>query len=192
MNVKKRYFKIIAGASLALVLAGSIFYFRQASQGPVVDFVYERDAQAVLKIFNDNWYWLFPGPDYSPDYILRYRSPGEELSRVRYRGKLNIKVLRENNDVSGFTTYYKENFYRGRIQFVAISSAFRKRGYGRLLTEYAVRQLFAVGCRKVVLQTRTNNHKAMRLYERIGFKETSRDDEDGFIFYAISGEDFKG
>ena len=61
-----------------------------------------------------------------------------------------------------------------------------------MLTEYAVRQLFAVGCRKVVLQTRTNNHKAMRLYERIGFKETSRDDEDGFIFYAISGEDFKG
>ena len=190
MNVKNRYLKIIAGASLALVLAGSIFYFRQSSQGPVVDFVYERDVQAVLKIFHDNWYWLFPGPDYSPEYILKHRSPGQEPSRAAHRGKLNIKVMRENNEVTGFTTYYKENFYIGRLQFVAVSSAFRKRGYGRLLTEYAIRQLFSMDCRKVVLQTRTNNHKAMRIYERLGFKETSRDDE--FISYAISRKDFEG
>ena len=191
MNVKSRYLKIVAGASLALVLAGSIFYFNQVSQGPIVDFVYERDAQAMLKIFKDNWYWLFPGPDYSPDYILRHRSPGREPSRAAYRGKLHIKVLRENNDVAGFTTYYKENFYRGRVQFVAVSLTFRKKGYGRLLSDHAVKQLFALGCRKVILTTRINNHKALRIYERIGFKETSRDDEYGLIDFAISRKDFK-
>jgi len=191
MNIKSRYFKIVTGASLALALAGGVLYFHQAQRGPIVDFVYERDAQAVLKIFHADWDWLFPGPDYYPDYILKNRSPGEEPARVAYRGKLKIKVLRENGEIAGFTTYYKENFYTGRIQFVAVSSTFRKKGYGRLLTEYAIRQLFSMGCRKVILLTRIKNHRARRLYERIGFKETSRDDEGGFINYSISPEDFK-
>jgi len=191
VNIKSRYFKIVAGASLALALAGGVFYLQQAPRGPIIDFVYERDAQAVLKIFHANWDWLFPGPDYYPEYILKNRSPGEEPGRAAYRGKLKIKVLRENDAVAGFTTYYKENFYTGRIQFVAVSSAFRKKGYGRLLTEYAIGQLFSMGIRRVVLLTRIKNHRARRLYGRIGFKETSRDDKGGFINYAISPKDFK-
>jgi len=191
MNIKSRYFKIVTGVSLALALAGGVLYFQQAPRGPIVDFVYDRDAQAVLKIFHADWDWLFPGPDYYPEYILKHRSPGEEPGRAAYRGKLKIKILRDNDKIAGFTTYYKENFYIGRIQFVAVASAFRKKGYGRLLTEYAIRQLFSLGCKKVVLLTRIKNVRARRLYERIGFKETGRDEEGGFINYAISPENFK-
>jgi ribosomal protein S18 acetylase RimI-like enzyme len=192
MNIGGKRITIIAGLVVAIGLIGGAAYYSRSSaaaSGPIVDFDEERDTQAMLKIFYDDYYWLFPGPDYSPEYILKYRSPGQSPMYARYLGKLHIKVLRENNTVAGFTTYYQENFYNGEIQFIAVSKDFRRKGYGKMLTEYAVKELFKMGCKKVSLLTRVSN-VARKLYEKIGFKETSHDEE--FVFYSIYPSDFKG
>jgi len=163
----------------------------------IVDFVYERDAQAVLKIIKDDWYWLFMPPysfPESPEYILKHRSPGPEPENVAHRGKLKIKVLRENDEVAGFVTYYKENFDTGEVQLLAVAPKFRKRGYGRRLIGYAIKKLFSMGCKKVSLLTRKDDHKARRLYERIGFKEIGHYDHSSgrLIHYSLTRKGFKG
>ncbi len=194
MNFGGKRITIVAVLVAALGLMGGIAYYSKscaAVEGQIIDFNESRDTKAMLKIFYDDWYWLFPGSDYSPEYILKYRSPGAASYYTRYFGKLNIKVLRQNNTVAGFTTYYQENFYNGEIQFVAVSKDFRRKGYGKLLTEYAVKDLFKMGVKKVSLCTRLNNEGARRIYEKVGFKEIHRD-EDGFIYYSIFPENFKG
>ena len=190
MTMSGKRVKIVAGLLATFALIGGIAYYGLTSRDSIVHFVPERDTKAMLKIFYDDWYWLFPGPDYSPEYILKYRSPGQESGYHRYMGKLQIKVLRDGGKLAGFTTYYKKNFYEGQVQFVAVSPDFRRKGYGRLLTDYAVKGLFGMGCRKVSLLTRLNNKGARRLYEKIGFKEAWRD-EDGFIYYSIVPSNFK-
>lgn len=192
MKSGQKRMTLIAVLIIALGVIGGFVYYGKSSaeQGQIVDFNAERDTQAMLKIFYDDWYWLFPGPDYSPEYILKHHSPGSAPYYARYFGKLNIKVLRDQGTVAGFTTYYQANFYEGEIQFIAVSKDFRRKGYGKLLTEYAVRELFKMGVKKVNLLTRMNNAGARRIYERVGFKETSHDEE--FINYSIVPEDFKG
>lgn len=189
--MKRRSLKVVAAVALAIGLTGGIAYYMTRPCCPVSDFVSQRDRKEMLKIFYDDWYWLFPGSDYSPEYILDTKSPGKEAYQAQYRGKLQIKVLRKDGKLAGFTTYYKKNFYEGQIQFVAVSPAFRRKGYGQMLTVCAVKGLFAMGCKKASLLTRLNNEKARRIYERLGFKETSRDD-DGFIYYSVTPKDFKG
>jgi len=192
MIFQKRTTKLIAGIVLTAALVGGVAYYTLAPRGPIVDFVYDRDAKEMLKLFYDDWYWLFPeneiSTNYSPEYILKHKAPSKENYMPRYRGKLNIKVLRKDGKLAGFTTYYKKNFYEGWVQFVSVSPDFRRRGYGKMLTEYATQALFDMGMTRVVLNTRTNN-PARRIYERIGFKAFSFD-RDEFVLYEITKDRF--
>ncbi|MFC1845606.1 GNAT family N-acetyltransferase [Candidatus Dependentiae bacterium] len=185
--------KIAAGVALAVALAGGIAYYALVPRGPIISFVPERDTKEILKIFYDDWYWLFPGPNYDPEFILARQSPGKDY-HPRYHGKLNIRVIRQDGKLAGFTTYYKKNFYEGRVQFVAVSPDFRRRGYGRMLTVYGVKKLFADGCKKIGLVTRHNN-PARRIYERLGFKYggylPGEKEEDGLVGYSLEEKDFK-
>lgn len=192
MMTRGKRMTLFAALIAALALIGGISYFgtSSAEHGKIVDFDEARDMQECLKIFYDDWYWLFPGPDYSPEFILKYRSPGEPAYYARYQGKLIVKVLRDNNKVAGFTTYYQKNFYEGEIQFIAVAKEFRRKGYGKQLTEFAVKSLFDMGVQKVSILTRLGNEKARRIYERLGFQEESRDEE--FIYYSVGRTDFKG
>ena len=191
--MKKRLLALTIGAALLVVIGGGITYYYYSSQytaqqGIIVDFVTERDTKPMLKLFHDDWYWLFPGPDYSPEYILKHKAPGDEPYQERYKGKLQIKVIIKDGKLAGFTTYYKKNFYEGIVQFVAVSPEFRRQGLGRILAEHAVNELFKMGNIKVTLTTRLNN-PARRIYERMGFKKTGGDGE--FVFYAITKKEFK-
>jgi len=183
----KKWNLLTASLCTTLFLSGCI---GSSYDKDIVDFNHGRDTKEILKIFYDDWDWLFPGPDYSPEYILKHKIPGKELYQARYRGKLQIKVLRIDGQVAGFTTYYKKNFYEGQVQFVAVSQDFRRQGYGRRLTISAVKGLFALKCKKVFLFTRLSNTRARSLYESLGFKEVDRD--DGFITYSVREKDFKG
>lgn len=192
----ERNSKVKLGVSIALgvSLLGSIFYYSLVPRGPILPFVHERDSKEILKLFYDDWYWLFPGPreDYDPEFIVNHKSPGRDYPS-RYHGKLHIHVIREDGKLAGFTTFYKKNFYEGRVQFVAVSPNFRRKGYGKMLTEYGVRWLFEHGCKKVGLVTRHNN-PARRIYERIGFKyrgyAPGESGEDGLVSYSLTKEDF--
>jgi GNAT superfamily N-acetyltransferase len=59
--------------------------------------------------------------------------------------------------------------HRGWVNYLAVDSAQRRMGIGRLLMEYAERCLRARGCAKLNLQLRNGNHEAMAFYQRLGY-----------------------
>ena len=177
-----------------MVGAGIAYYVSQAREtGPIYDFNESRDADAVHKIFKDDWYWL-SNREYDVqniDFVLKTHSPNEY--EPRYYGKMDIKVLREDDTVIGFITYYMVNFYEGKILFLAINPDFRGKRYGEPLLKYAINDFFNNrGASVVRLVTRVDNAPARKLYTRIGFQETGIDEEDGFVHFAIRKSDWQG
>jgi len=189
VNLKNRLLKIILGISFAVALAAGVSYYIFMPRGPIVEFNYNRDAKQMLQYFYDDWWWLFPGKDFSPEYILEHKAPGKEWYQQKYKGKLNIKVVRKDGHVAAFTTYYKKNHYEGVVQFIYVAPAFRRQGLAVKLTKYAVDQLFKMGLPKVTLTTRINN-PARKIYEGLGFIETGRDGH-GLMFYKINEKTFR-
>lgn len=178
---KKYVFKIIAIVAIfSVITAGLVYKFSSLSEkSPISDFIYSRDSQDILKVFDKNWYWLVASTrqEYSPDFMMKNRTPDKDPSNF---GSLIIKVLRDNNKFAGFTAYFKKKLYEGFLLYVAVDNDFRGKGYGEMLTNYAVNDLFASGCNIVKLVTRTENVKARALYKKVGFEETLV--EDGYVY----------
>ena len=59
--------------------------------------------------------------------------------------------------------------HRGWVSRIAVASAVRRRGIGRLLLEEAERRLAALGCRKINLQIAQSNASVTEFYRRAGF-----------------------
>ena len=178
MTQKFTWFKTIL-LGLSVTIGGGIaHYFFSPQQGPIYEYNEQRDAAAIKELFYGNWYWLTTregDPGYI-DFILKNRAPNEY--DTQYYGKLNIKVLRENNELIGFVAYYMKNFYEGQLLFLVVKPEFRGKQYGEKLSRYAVNRMFAAGAKRIWLVTRTDNTKAQALYNRFGFKETSRPQDD--------------
>jgi len=58
------------------------------------------------------------------------------------------------------------------IENVVIDGKYRRRGIGRLLMEYAIKQARKAGCYKVQLLSNKQRHEAHQFYQTLGF-ETS-------------------
>jgi len=175
MNIlRSKWFKITAlTVSLAFLASGLWFWFNTG--GPIYDFNDKRDTQEILKIFERDRYWLLASPDYSPEFMMKYRAPNQEL---KYMGRLNIKVMREKEKFVGFTAYYMKAPGYGQLLFLDVNPEFRgkDKGYAEKLLKYALEQLKIMGAEYVQLHTRTDNERAQGLYRRVGFYEISRDD----------------
>ena len=59
--------------------------------------------------------------------------------------------------------------HRGWINYLAVASDCRKRGFGRRLMEEAERLLRSVGCPKINLQVRRSNAYVIEFYRTIGY-----------------------
>jgi [ribosomal protein S18]-alanine N-acetyltransferase len=55
------------------------------------------------------------------------------------------------------------------VMNVAVLPALRRRGIGRWLVGFAMRRARAAGASRALLEVRSGNRKARRLYERLGF-----------------------
>jgi ribosomal protein S18 acetylase RimI-like enzyme len=169
---------LITGVALAVACA---IYFITSESGPIYSFNYQRDHKDVTTLLTADSYWLFEDPNsFDIEHMLKTKSPDK---KPRYHGKLHIKVLRENKRLAGFVTYHPTSSTRGRVQFLSVHNDFRGKGYGKLLLNYAVKDLFNKGCNTVTLVTRTKNIWAQRIYKELGFKEYRRD--EGFVDFVI-------
>lgn len=159
-------------------------YHCKATHSRIESFVYEQDAQDVIELFRQDNEWLTTRTfDASHvDWTLKTHSPNEY--EPEYQGMMNIDVIRDQNRVAGFVTYYFMSPIVGRILFLEIGKEFRCRGYGELLVRHAIQYFFNKGISLVQLLTRETNYPAQRLYTRVGFQEISR--SQGFIYYAIT------
>jgi len=176
-------------ASVTGALGTGIIYYGQFERGPVYEFNFERDTQAVLKLFSDNWYWLLatPSDEEFPAYylndlnfMLKYHSPNTD---IRNAGRLKIKTLRDDGELAGFTTYYKDPSGKGHIQFLAVSEKFRGKGFGEQLMRYALYDLKKMGVKHIELFTRPTNYAAQKVYHKVGMNETHRNER--FVYFAI-------
>ena len=161
----KWFLSLMTGAT---ILFGAWWYFNQS---PIQEFNYDRDAAEIKKIFERDLYWLTTSPDYSPEFMLKTKSPSQY--DIRYFGQLQIRVLREKGSLVGFTAYYMKTATLGFILFMDVNPEFRGKRYGEILIRYDFEDLKRRGATRVELFTRINNERALKLYKRVGMVETS-------------------
>jgi ribosomal protein S18 acetylase RimI-like enzyme len=167
---------VVFAALLCAAFGG--YYYMHHEQGPIYEFNDKRDTKVILELFDKNWHWLIANEGSSPAFYLKHRTPHENPA---YFGKLKIKVLRENNEFIGFTAYYMETPHEGRLLFLGVEDKFRGKGYGTILTQYAINELIKLGAEEIGLWTRLSN-PAQRIYKKLGFVEAFYT-ENGFVFY---------
>ncbi len=180
--------KIIKAAAVIIGLstAAAVIYYHlpqpanQFTNDKVLVFDDKRDTQAILNIFKDDWYWLVSSDDYSPEFMLKNRAPNKD---PRYFGKLNIRVLYDQDNFVGFICYYMKNFFIGQILFIDVKKEFRGKGFAQHLMKYAIADLKKQGATMITLVTRTSNLDAQRVYKKLGF--TTMLEEDGFVYFEL-------
>lgn len=185
MTHNSKWFKIGAFSVIVALAAGVLYNFiPQPKQEQLISFYDDaRDNNEVQQIFKENWYWLIASfPSYEPDYVnYMFRDKNAGLD-PRFTGMLNTQVLRENNQLAGLVAYYMENWYAGRILFLAVRDSFRGKGIAEKLLNSAIEDLKKRGATKAVLLTRQSNLRAQKVYKRAGFTEVNRDN-DGFVHF---------
>lgn len=182
----KKIVKIIALAvSLTLVGAAGYYYYTPTPapliSDSVIPFDYARDAAHIKQTFIDDKYWLLSSEDYDVEHMLSKRSPNKR--EQRYSGKLNIRVLYEDNQFVGFIAYYLKNFFLGQILFVDVKNEFRGKGYAQKLVKYAIEDMKKEGATMITLVTRTSNSSAQAVYKKLGFGVSF--EEDGFVYFEL-------
>ncbi len=175
---------VIVAASIILGV-GIAYYWRAPRKlSPIQPFEYTRDAAQVTELFRQDYNWLSTRV-FDPahiDWVLRTHSPNEY--EPEYEGRMSIDVLRDKGSVAGFVTYYVSSPFIGTILFLEVGKDFRSKGYGEKLVRHAIDELFLKGVSVVKLLTRTTNFPAQRLYNRVGFQETSRDAD--FVYFVVT------
>lgn len=191
----KKIIKIIAVIVGLLLLGAGIYFYtphiswqqkqeHTTANSTIKSFDPTRDLPAILEIFKKDWYWLIASePEYSQEfveYIFKNNRPNKD---PRYLNKLITKVLYENDQLVGFTSYYMKNFFIGIILFVVVKPEFRGKGYAQQLMKSAIEDLKQQGASLITLVTRTTNESAQKLYKRLGF--TASYDQDGFVYFEL-------
>ena len=127
-----------------------------------------RDKKAMLQLFSDNKYWLFPADNaLDSEYFFDHCSP---TMNVADHNRESIMVYRIGGSAIGLVSYYIESAGVGRIHFLVIDEPYRGKGYSQKLMHYALQDLKKEGAKKVWLVTRMDNLPAQRLYLGLGFK----------------------
>ena len=156
----------------------TLYYYQNVERGPIYTFNADRDTKEIMDIFHKNWYWLLASEHSSPAFMIKNRT--HDANPMHF-GSLHIKVLRENNRLAAFAAYFMENPTEGRLLFLAVDQDFRGKGYGKLLAQHAMSELFKMGATHIALWTRVANIPAQRIYKDLGFKEAFED--NGYIFF---------
>ena len=158
----------IIGVLCAALIAFGAYQYYSYETGPIYNFNEKRDMQPIMDIFDKNWYWLIANDDSSPAFMIKYRTPS---TNPAYLGKMRIKVLREDDRLAGFITYYQQKTKEWQLLFLAVDNDFRGKGYGAQLAQYAIDDMVAQGAKRIWLCTRLENLPAQRIYTALGFKE---------------------
>lgn len=92
--------------------------------------------------------------------------------RARLQEEESAIVAMSGKEIAGFCIYSLPEPGAAWINVLAIGEAHRGRGIGAALTVRAAKRLFADGAQNVGLTTNDGNGPAIRLYVRLGFKQT--------------------
>lgn len=171
MKNKKTLFRFRLNIGLILLLR---CIFALPVTDPHIDnYNYANDYQGIVTLIKEEWPKLFMQPEYDPKIVntmLIQNNPGY----IAYRDKkLFIKVLRDEEKISGFATYYYPTATIGHIELLAVNKQYRSKGLGKKLVEYVAAEVARQGAKTLELYVYTNNSHAIKFYTHLGFSVKS-------------------
>ena len=83
-----------------------------------------------------------------------------------------FSVLKYNNSVIGFCLSFISN-YESELYKIAISKDYQNLGFGKLLLKLHLTYLTLFEVKQNYLEVNINNHKAINLYKKMGYKEVN-------------------
>ena len=92
--------------------------------------------------------------------------------RARLQEEESVIVAVSGKEIAGFCIYSMPEPGAGWINVLAVGESHRGCGIGAALTVRAAKRLIADGAQNVELTTADDNGAAIRLYVRLGFKQT--------------------
>ncbi|ASJ02160.1 ribosomal-protein-alanine N-acetyltransferase RimI [Thermococcus profundus] len=93
-------------------------------------------------------------------------------------------VAEYNGRIIGYVMGYLRPDLEGHIMSIAVDPEYRGNGIGSALLREVIERLINRGARYIGLEVRVSNEKAIKLYERFGFRKVKR-----VIGYYSDGED---
>ncbi|WP_297489198.1 ribosomal protein S18-alanine N-acetyltransferase [Thermococcus sp.] len=99
--------------------------------------------------------------------------------------------------IIGYIMAYMRPDLEGHIMSIAVDPNYRGKGIGSALLTEAIERLIKRGARYVGLEVRTSNTRAIKLYERFGFRKVKRimgyysDGEDAY-YMILPAEEWRG
>lgn len=106
-------------------------------------------------------------------------------------------VAEYNGRVIGYVMAYLRPDLEGHIMSIAVDKRYRGNGIGSALLTEAIERLIERGARYIGLEVRVSNEKAIKLYERFGFRRVKRiigyysDSEDAY-YMLLPAEEWRG
>lgn len=178
-RIKKRHIALMI--LLALLAVAAVFYLNsdQPKSSLAVRPYENSDFKPVLKIMNDNMFWISEHSDLSAEKVLTLKAPSNDESK---KGQVLIDVVADNDLAVGFIAYYKKSYQQGYIWLLAVDKDHRKMGIGEKLIAHSLATLKKQGATFVTLAAKLINKPAISLYQKMGFVEESRDEDRGIIF----------
>jgi ribosomal protein S18 acetylase RimI-like enzyme len=175
-RIKKHH--VVFLSLLAVIAIASLFYLQNDQQGTAFIRSYERDKDflPLVKLMNENKYWISERANFSPEKMLITRTPSNDPDK---KGQVIVDVIEVDGSTAGFIAYYKKSPEQGFIWLLAVSKIFRGRGFGEKLVGHALTNL--QGTKYVTIATRLINKPALSLYKKMGFVEQSREEDRGII-----------
>jgi ribosomal protein S18 acetylase RimI-like enzyme len=102
------------------------------------------------------------------DLIVPWNDPKKDIER-KLKVNPELFLVGENNDQIVASVMGGYEGHRGWINYLAVSPAHRRKGYGRKIMFEVERLIKDKGCPKINLQVRANNTDIIAFYEAIGF-----------------------
>jgi len=127
-------------------------------------------------------------PEHYSDYF--YESLLEELPEAFIVAEISGKIVGYImcKIEHGFSNFKKLGFVKkGHVVSVAVIDEHRRKGYGSVLVDEAVKGVKTIQGSELYLEVRCSNNDAVRLYEKLGFSITQRlkayyrDGEDAYV-----------
>jgi len=127
-------------------------------------------------------------PEHYSDYF--YESLLEELPEAFIVAEISGKMVGYImcKIEHGFSNFKKLGFVKkGHVVSVAVIDEHRRKGYGSVLVDEAVKGVKNIQGSELYLEVRCSNNDAVRLYEKLGFsiiqrlKAYYRDGEDAYV-----------
>ena len=122
----------------------------------------ESDEKTVAAL----WREVFPGAP-------AHNHPETDIQRKLAVQRELFFVATQGDELVG-TAMGGYDGHRGWVYYVVVSPRHRRQGIGTALMTQVEDGLARIGCPKLNLQVRANNHKVVRFYKKLGYEAEER------------------